>query len=187
MLHPRRQLLQSHQSSRVHQQLGQGMYPIELGQRKFCLYPSRRVNNQSAAEDILAFGYGFDALGLKRRSKMPGKPATAAGKPTEPRSTIFDRDDYVYRSHAVKDIAGIVANETTLPKTAFQGASFSAARRIYSLEQKSKETQILRAAINENSVIPYLGSKQGLDNVAVKSLKHARNATLQSGLDNLSW
>jgi hypothetical protein len=50
MLHPRRQLLQSHQSSRLHQQLGQAAYPMELGQDnppKPDDYPKKLVEKQN--------------------------------------------------------------------------------------------------------------------------------------------
>lgn len=129
----------------------------------------------SPAKDVLAYGFGFDVLGLKHMALKGPKEMFDKMAAQEPGVRLFDKDAYAYRRVPVNKVAGALPEDAAISATAFQGgANLPQLEAVVNMEQQAMEAARLRGVLARDELAGYLGGKGALDKGDLKRMQGAR-------------
>lgn len=135
------------------------------------------------AQDVLAYGFGFDALGLRHVRKAMGKAAEKDEAKQAPKFRFFDRHQYAYRSVSLNAATKSLPADATVSLGGLRNDRVrNALQRMVSLEQMALETKGLQVALKESRLEKHLAGKSEVDDAVRKSLRSARSAESQKTL-----
>lgn len=140
------------------------------------------------AQDVLAYGFGFDILGLKHRAKPLSKDAMEAMKKAGPKIRFFNRNQYAYQAVPLHSAGFSLPQDTSIQPEIFQLPSqATTAAKLVSREQLTIESSDLYNTISGGDVHDHLTLKGEITEETIKKLKRVKKATAQqSSLDN-AW
>jgi hypothetical protein len=145
----------------------------------------RFIHNKAVvnAKDILAFGFGLDAMGRRHRSKFPSKEMReklgARWKPLdrkENKARLFIKSEYgYYKIQNVGDIDNYPL-DSMIPRIAFSNTPLDSPQlkhyeKIFNMEQLGLEASTLRQIIDKENPLEYLGHKNHVDVKDVQQIK----------------
>ncbi len=140
--------------------------------------------NLAPAKDILAFGFGFDVLGMKHLAlKGPPEMYDAMAK-KGPQVRLFDKDAYGYRKAPLRGVRGILPKDSGVrPEWFGRAGRLSAFQTLANMEQHAFEAHRLRKVITEGGVEKYLARKSAMEEVDRRRMRDARAMMDPQGLD----
>lgn len=130
------------------------------------------------AQDILSWGFGFDAIGLRRMSRRMGNAAEEAEKKKAPQFRFFDRKAYAYRTVGLNQAGKALPDKSTIALVGIKDEKRRIKlQKMVSIEQRAIEAHELRTAIIESRLGDHLKQKSELESESQAALRSARAQT----------
>lgn len=139
------------------------------------------------AKDILAFGFGFDVLGMKHMALRGPKEMYEAIAKKGPQVRLFDKDAYGYRRAPLDSVRGILPRDTVArPEWFDRKGAKNDVEALINMEQHAKEARRLRKVIGEDGVRKYLAMKKAMEETDRRRMREARSSLTSKSLD-MAW